>query len=79
MQSQLIGAAAAPATGFTHQFPSNSPYLPKLFVPHRASVLEMCCATITRVDHVEARGKTRKSYLERGTQCVDGRSGNRSE
>lgn len=66
MESQLIGPAAALATGFSDQFSAYNPYLTKLLVPHGASVFMIVVAALLNLDHVEARGKTRKSYLERG-------------
>jgi hypothetical protein len=54
MQGQLIGPAAAPAAGFS------DPYLPKLFIPHGASVFEIALTALMNLDHVKGRRKTRK-------------------
>lgn len=46
MESQLIGPAAALATGFSDQFSAYNPYLTKLLVPHGASVFMICSGLI---------------------------------
>jgi hypothetical protein len=56
----LIGPAAAPAAGFSDEFSTYHPYLPKLFVPHGASVFEIALTALMNLDHVKGRRKTRK-------------------
>ena len=60
MQGQLIGPAAAPAAGFSDEFSTYYPYLPKLCIPHSASIVEIALTALMNLDHVKGRRKTRK-------------------
>jgi hypothetical protein len=67
MECQFIRPAAAGTTGFPNELSTHSPELSELLVPHRPLPSpRYVVVAFTSLDQVEARGKTKKRYLERG-------------